>query len=312
MKRITGNVIKRKLSTSTILNNSIKNVTVLGGGSMGSGIAQITAQAGQNTILVDISPDCLKNSEKTIQSSLTRVAKKLYKTDETSGKKFIDESLSRIKYSTNLQQAAEQTDLIIEAVTENLRLKRDLFKRLDKSAPSKTLFASNTSSFSIEEIASATDRKDRFGGLHFFNPVPVMKLLEIIRTRETTEETYQIMLNFGRSLGKTCITCKDSPGFIMNRLNVPYVAEAMRMLERGDATAEDIDTAMKLGAGYPMGPLEAVDYGGLDTCAFVLEGWHAKFPENKLFKPPAVLLRLVEEGKLGRKTGEGFYKYAKC
>lgn len=178
-------------------------------------------------------------------------------------------------------------------------------------APNHTIFTSNTSSLSITEIASVTNRKDRFGGLHFFNPVPMMKLLEIIRTPETTDDTYNTIRNFGEKIGKTCIVCKDTPGFVVNRLLVPYMAEAVRLYERGDASARDIDTAMKLGAGYPMGPFELSDYVGLDTTVNILKGWHEKFPDNPLFKPIPLLEKLVSEGKYGVKSGEGFYKYNK-
>lgn len=156
-----------------------------------------------------------------------------------------------------------------------------------------------------------TSRKDRFGGLHFFNPVPVMKLLEVVRTDDTTDETFQRLRSFGEQLGKVCITCRDTPGFVVNRLLIPYMAESVRMLERGDASAKDIDIAMKLGAGYPMGPIELADYVGLDTTYKILQGWHEKYPDNPLYQPLPLLEKLVKEGKLGTKTGEGFYKYKK-
>lgn len=156
-----------------------------------------------------------------------------------------------------------------------------------------------------------TNRKDRFGGLHFFNPVPVMRLLEIIRTVDTSDSTYQQMRGFGEQLGKSCITCKDTPGFVVNRLLVPYMGEAFRLLDRGDASARDIDTAMKLGAGYPMGPIELADYVGLDTTFNILKGWHDKEPNNPLFAPIPILENLVKAGKFGIKSGEGFYKYDK-
>ncbi|XP_050498242.1 probable 3-hydroxyacyl-CoA dehydrogenase B0272.3 [Diabrotica virgifera virgifera] len=305
-----GNVLSRGFSTTTA-RNVIQNVTVIGGGLMGSGIAQVAAQSGQNVTLVDVSSDVLKKSESSIQNSLGRVAKKLHKDNPAEGKKLVDDILSRIQYSTEPQKGVQNADLVVEAIVENMDIKHKLFKSLDEAAPEKTLFASNTSSLSIAEIASVTKRLDRFGGLHFFNPVPMMKLLEVIRISETSDQTYNAMMAWGKSIGKVCITCKDTPGFVVNRLLVPYVAEAVRMLERGDASAQDIDTAMKLGAGYPMGPLELADYTGLDTGVFVLEGWHKKFPENPLFNPVELQKKLVKEGKLGRKTGEGFYKYTK-
>lgn len=178
-------------------------------------------------------------------------------------------------------------------------------------APNHTIFTSNTSSLSITEIASITNRQDRFGGLHFFNPVPIMRLLEVIRTEDTSDLTFNEIRSFGEKLGKTCITCKDTPGFVVNRLLIPYMAESVRLLERGDASAEDIDIAMKLGAGYPMGPIELADYVGLDTTYNILKGWHENDPKNPIFKPSPLLENLVKSGKLGVKSGEGFYKYNK-
>lgn len=291
--------------------NIIKNVTVIGGGLMGSGIAQIAAQAGQSVTLVDLNEDVLKKSETSIQTSLARVAKKLHRDDPLAIETFLKETSSRIKYLPDVSKSLDNADLVVEAIVENIDAKHKLFAILDEAAPQKTLFASNTSSLSIGEIASITKRKDRFGGLHFFNPVAVMKLLEVIRIPETSDATYQTLMAWGKSIGKTCITCKDTPGFVVNRLLVPYLAEAVKLVERGDASPQDVDTAMKLGAGYPMGPLELADYTGLDTTLFILEGWHKQFPDNPLFTPPKYLRNLVKEGKLGRKTGEGFYKYNK-
>ncbi|CAH1154629.1 unnamed protein product [Phaedon cochleariae] len=308
MLPLTG-LIRRHFSNTSVLNNVIENVTVIGGGLMGSGIAQVSAQSGHNVLLVDVSPEILKNSESAIAKSVARVAKKLHKDDENAANKLKEETLSRIKYVTDPLKSVESSDLVVEAIIENLELKQKLFKSLDEAAPKKTIFASNTSSLSIAEIASTSNRKDRFGGLHFFSPVPVMRLLEVVRIPETTEETFQSMMAWGKAIGKTCIACKDTPGFVVNRLLVPYVSEAVRMLERGDASAEDIDTAMKLGAGLPMGPLELADFTGLDIGVFVLEGWHKKYPDNPLFKPVELQKRMVKEGKLGRKSGEGFYKY---
>lgn len=303
-------IVKRSFSTSTA-RNAIKNVTVIGGGLMGSGIAQIAAQSGNNVTLVEVNPDILKKAESSIVTNLGRVAKKLYKDDASAAQKFVEEGKSRIQGTTNPAEAVKDADLVVEAIVENMAIKHKLFKSLDEAAPPKTLFASNTSSLSIGEIASVVNRKDKFGGLHFFNPVPVMKLLEIVRIPEQSEETYQAFLAWGKSVGKTCVTCKDTPGFIVNRLLVPYIAEAIRMLERGDASPRDIDTAMKLGAGYPMGPIELADYVGHDTTSSILAGWHKKFPENPLFEPCASLQQLVQEKKLGVKAGEGYYKYNK-
>ncbi|RZC31741.1 hydroxyacyl-coenzyme A dehydrogenase, mitochondrial [Asbolus verrucosus] len=304
-------ILKRGLSTSTAMNAVIKNVTVIGGGLMGSGIAQVAAQTGHNVTLVEVNADLVKKAEESISKSLVRVAKKLHKDNSEAATKFVNESQARIKGSTDIPNAVKDSDLVVEAIVENLEMKHKLFKNLDEVAPPKTMFASNTSSLSIGEIASVTKRKDKFGGLHFFNPVPVMKLLEVVRIAETSDETYQAFMAWGKAIGKTCVTCKDTPGFIVNRLLVPYMAEAVRMMERGDASPRDIDTAMKLGAGYPMGPIELSDYVGHDTSLSIVEGWHKKFPDNPLFVPNESVKKLVEQKKLGVKTGEGFYKYNK-
>lgn len=289
----------------------------------------MTAQAGTKVTIVEVNPEALKKAETSIQTSIQRVAKKIFKDKPADGEKFIKDTLEKINVSVDLKGTVANTDLVIEAIIENMGAKHKLFAEIDAIAPKETIFASNTSSLPIGEIASVTQRKDRFGGLHFFNPVPVMKLLEVIRIPETSEETYQTMMAWGQSVGKTCITCKDTPGFVVNRLLVPNLAEAVRMLERGDATARDIDTAMKLGAGYPMGPFELADYVGLDTTKFILDGkgwlcselclnfflvflgWSKRFPDNPLFKPIPLLTKLVEEGKCGIKSGEGFYNYKK-
>ncbi|XP_050664813.1 hydroxyacyl-coenzyme A dehydrogenase, mitochondrial-like [Leptidea sinapis] len=304
-------IIVRNLSSSSALQSAIKNVTIIGGGLMGSGIAQVTAQAGQNVTLVDVNADVLSKSQKSININLGKVAKKVFKENPQEAEKFVTESLARIKTSTDPVSAVQTADLVVEAIVENIDVKHQLFQKLDSAAPSHTIFASNTSSLSINEIASIVKRKDKFGGLHFFNPVPVMRLLEVVRGAETSEATYKTMMEWGKSIGKTCITCKDTPGFVVNRLLVPYMAEALRLLERGDASARDIDIAMKLGAGYPMGPIELADYVGLDTTKFILDGWHKKYPEQPLFNPIPILDKHVAEGKLGLKTGEGFYKYEK-
>lgn len=277
---------------------------------MGAGIAQVGAQTGHKVTLVDISQDVLDKSQSRINESIKRVAKKKFKDDAGAGEKFISESIGRLHIATDPDQALSTADLVVEAVTENLDLKKKLFSHYDKVAPSKTILASNTSSLSIKDIAAACpQRLATFGGLHFFNPVPVMKLLEVIRIPETSDETFNAMMDWGKAMGKTCVSAKDTPGFIVNRILVPNLMEAIRLVERGDATPEDVDMAMKLGAGWPMGPLELADYVGLDTNKFIIDGWHQRFPEEDLFKPSELLNKLVAEGKLGRKTGQGFYKY---
>jgi len=304
-------VTKRCLSTSTTRNAVIKNVTVIGGGLMGSGIAQVAAQVGQNVNLVDVNSNVLEKAKENIATSLKRIAKKLHTDKPPDAEKFIQDSKTRINTTTDMLAAVKEADLVIEAVVENMEVKHKVFKAIDEAAPSKTIFASNTSSFSIGEISSVTKRQDRFGGLHFFHPAPVMKLLEVVRISQTSEETYQAMMEWGKAIGKVCVTCKDTPGFIVNRLLVPYGSEAVRLYESGAASIKDIDTAMKLGAGYPMGPFELADFSGLDISVAVLEGWHKKFPDNPVFVPTETVKKLVKEGKLGVKTGEGFYKYKK-
>ena len=228
------------------------NVTIIGSGLMGSGIAQVTAEAGYQVTLVDQSDKILGKAQAAIKTSLARSSKKKFEKQADAAalaEKHIAGVLERIKLSTSVESAAEKADLIIEAIVENIGIKHELFKKLDKLAPRNALFASNTSSLPIAEIAQVTVRKDKFGGLHFFNPVPVMKLLEVIKTNETSDSTHQTLLTFGKSIGKVTVNCKDTPGFIVNRLLVPYMFEAVRMHERGEASIQDIDTAMKLGAG---------------------------------------------------------------
>jgi len=278
---------------------------------MGSGIVQVTAQAGINVTMVDMSDDVLKKSMDRISKSLGRVVKKKFAADPAQGEAFMSETMGKISTSTDAVATSVNTDIVIEAIVENLGVKQKLFKALDEAAPSHTIFTSNTSSLPITEIAQATSRMDRFGGYHFFNPVPVMKLLEVVRIRETSDQTFDALLDLGKKLGKSTVKCKDTPGFIVNRLLVPYMAEAVRMLERGDASSRDIDLAMKLGAGYPMGPFELTDYVGLDTTKFILDGWHEKYPDEPLYNPSPLVNQLVAEGKLGVKSGEGFYKYDK-
>lgn len=276
---------------------------------MGAGIAQVGAQTGHKVTLVDISPEVLEASQKRISNSVARVAKKQFKEDAEGGEKFKASVMANISTATTANAALETADLVVEAVVENMGLKQKLFKEYDAIAPAKTIFASNTSSLPISEIASATTRLDRFGGLHFFNPVPVMKLLEVVRIPETSDETFDAMIAWGKAMKKVTVDCKDTPGFIVNRLLVPYLMEAVRMVERGEASVKDVDTAMKLGAGHPMGPFELADYVGLDTNKFIMDGWSERYPDETLFRQSELLNKMVAEGKLGRKSGEGFFKY---
>ncbi|KAL4640465.1 hydroxyacyl-coenzyme A dehydrogenase, mitochondrial [Arapaima gigas] len=324
----------RKMVSSAARSAAVRHVTVIGGGLMGAGIAQVAAATGHAVVLVDTSEDILRKSTAGIEGSLKRVAKKKFADKPESGEQFVQKVLKNISTNTDAASAVKSTDLVVEAIVENLRVKQDLFGTLDKVAPDHTIFASNTSSLPISDIASSTARLDRFGGLHFFNPVPMMKLVEVVKTSQTSQETFDALVEFSKVLGKHPVSCKDTPGFIVNRLLVPYMMEAIRLHERGHGSKEDIDVAMKLGAGYPMGPFELLDYVGLDTSKFIIDGeflhglghraavslkvcltdvvtlgWHAMEPENPLFAPSQLLNKLVAEGKLGKKTGEGFYKY---
>uniref|UniRef100_A0A4W6CBB0 3-hydroxyacyl-CoA dehydrogenase n=1 Tax=Lates calcarifer TaxID=8187 RepID=A0A4W6CBB0_LATCA len=274
----------RGLSSSAVRAAAIKHVTIIGGGQMGAGIAQVAASTGHTVTLVDTSDDILKKAVKGIEGSLKRVVKKKFADKPEAGEEFIQKVLQNVSVSTDAGAAAQTLSHLC-------------------------FIYYNTSSLPISDIASSTNRLDRFGGLHFFNPVPMMKLVEVIGTSATSQETFDSLLNFSKALGKTPVSCKDTPGFIVNRLLVPYVLEAIRLHERGHGSKEDIDIAMKLGAGYPMGPFELSDYVGLDTMKFIMDGWNEKDPDNPLFAPSEMLNKLVAEGKYGKKTGEGFYKY---
>nr|XP_002126942.1 hydroxyacyl-coenzyme A dehydrogenase, mitochondrial-like [Ciona intestinalis] len=300
-----------KCGISSTSRNAIQNVTIVGGGQMGSGIAQVAATTGHQVVVVDLDEKVLQKCTSTIESSLQRVAKKKFSDDASGGQSYVSDAMSRITTCQDPISASGNADLIVEAIVENLEIKQKLFKSLDAAAPAHTIFASNTSSLQIRDIAVATNRQDKFGGVHFFNPVPMMKLVEIVKAPETSDDTFEKLLGWGKALGKTTVSCKDTPGFIVNRLLVPYLMEAVRLYERGEGSKEDIDVAMKLGAGHPMGPFQLLDYVGLDTSKFIMDGWSEIYPNNPLFQPSPLLNKLVEEGKLGNKTGEGFYSYKK-
>jgi 3-hydroxyacyl-CoA dehydrogenase len=274
---------------------------------MGAGITQVAAQAGLTVTMVDMAPEAVAKGQKIIHASLSRIAAK-----REDGASFMEQVQSRIRTSTSAPAAVTGTDLVIEAIVENLDIKRKLFVELDKAAPKHAIFASNTSSLSIADIAVATPgRLDRFAGLHFFNPVPQMKLVEVIRTADTSSEVFESLLTFSKALGKAPVACKDTPGFIVNRLLIPYMVEALRLVERGEATFQDVDVAMKLGAGYPMGPFELMDYVGLDTILFITRGWvdSGRVDASLVQGGDALIRGLVAQGHLGRKSGQGFYAY---
>jgi 3-hydroxybutyryl-CoA dehydrogenase len=280
----------------------IKKVGVVGCGQMGGGIAQVCAQSGYPVIVSEINNELLKKGLASIDASLTRSVQKEKITPQDK-----DATLNRIKGTTDINDFGD-CDLVIEAAVENLDLKKKIFGELDKDCSQHAILATNTSCLSIIDMAVATKRPDRVLGLHFFNPVPVMKLLEIVRTVATSEETLEAGKDFGRSVGKTVVIARDAPGFIVNRLMVPQILNAVSMLESGVATREDIDTGMTLGLNHPMGPLALADLVGLDTLLFIANGIYDEFRDAQ-YAAPTLLKRMVTAGWLGRKSGKGFYDY---
>ena len=280
----------------------IKKVGVIGCGLMGGGIAQVSAQSGFQVVVSEVNEQFLNKGMAAINTILTRSVEKERITQQDK-----DSTLARIKGTTDMRNFSD-CDLVIEAVVENLGLKKKIFADLDKICPGHAILATNTSCLSIMDMAAQTGRTEKVLGVHFFNPVPVMKLLEIVRTIATSDETLEAGKEFGKSVGKTIIIAKDAPGFIVNRLMVPQVLHAIRMLEDGVATREDIDTGVNLGLNHPMGPLTLADLVGLDTLMFIAEGIYAEFGDP-WFIPPVLLKKMVTAGWHGRKTGKGFYDY---
>lgn len=278
---------------------------------MGGGIAQVTAQAGIPVTVVEVSDDRCNAARKAIEGSLIRVAKKKYETDESKAKSYVSDILSVMTFTTDEALAASRSDLIVEAIVESMDAKTALWKKLDAVAPKECVFATNTSSLSVTEQAKVTTRGDRFGGLHFFSPVAMMKLVEVVKTDATSAETAEKLMDFSRKVGKTAVLAQDTKGFIVNRLLIPYMLEACRLVERGVASVEDVDIAMKLGAGHPMGPFTLSDSVGIDVLKLIADAWAKAEPENPLFRPSKLIDDKVAAGKLGRKTGEGFYNYKK-
>lgn len=282
----------------------IKKIGVCGCGLMGSGIAEIASKAGMTVVIREMNDGLLEKGLGRIGKSLSRAVEK-GKLDEA-GKKAV---LDKITGTTGLDDFKD-CDLICEAIIENINDKIKLYKDLDAIVKPEAIFASNTSSLSITEMGAATSRPGNFCGLHFFNPVPVMKLVEVVRTVATSEDTFESAKAFGEKLGKVVVSCKDTPGFVVNRLLVPYLLDAIRALEAGVATKEDIDTGMKLGCGHPMGPLELTDFVGLDTTYYIAEILFEEFKDHHYAAPP-LLKAMVKAGYCGRKTGRGFYDYTK-
>src|SRR5437762_13024767 len=281
----------------------IKRVGVLGCGLMGGGIAQVAATAGHDTVVRDVSQQVWDKARAGIEKSLGKFVEKgkLPAPDR-------DAALKRLRFTTTTAEL-KGCDIVLEAVTEDLDLKNALWKELDGLCPPATIFASNTSSLTIAEMAAATKRPDRFVGLHFFNPIPLMPLVEVVRTVTTSEETFKRAFGFAASLGKEPIAAKDNSGFIGNLLLVPYLLDAIRAVERGVGSVPDIDKAMQLGCGYPMGPLTLLDFVGLDTTHHIAEIMFNEYREAR-YAPPPLLKRMVLAGMHGKKSGKGFYDYS--
>ena len=281
----------------------MKKISIIGAGTMGNGIAQVFAMNNYKVDLIDLNSDSLSNAMNTISINLDRMIKKDIISD--------DQKLSvldNLSTSTNIKDA-KSSELVIEAVTENIGIKLKIFQELDQLCPSETILATNTSSISITEIAAATNREDRVIGMHFMNPVPIMKLVEVIRGRKTSDQTTNTIIELSETIKKIAIEVNDYPGFIANRILLPMINEAIEALHTGVAKVQNIDSIMKIGMGHPMGPLQLADFIGLDVCISILEVMHEGLKDIK-YAPSELLKNMVNSGKLGVKSGEGFYDYS--
>jgi 3-hydroxybutyryl-CoA dehydrogenase len=284
----------------------IKKLGVVGAGAMGNGIAQVAAQIGCEVVMRDIKDEFVERGMKSIDRFLSRSVEK---GKLEAGEK--DAILGRIKGTTDMSQLKDM-DFVIEVVIEDLELKKNVFKELDELCRPEVIIASNTSSMSITEIAAATNRPERICGMHFFNPVPLMRLVEVIRGFSTSDETIAATTELAKKMGKTTVEVKkDSPGFIVNRIMIPHMLEAIKIVEEGIASVEDVDTAVKNGLNYPMGPFELMDLTGIDICYFVSEYFYKELNKESKWVSPGLLKTMVRAGKLGRKTGGGWYAFDK-
>jgi len=283
----------------------IKQVAVVGGGTMGNGIAHVFAQNGFSVNLAETSEELADKAVKTIDKNLSRLVskEKITEDDKTS-------ALNRITTFTNLQDAVKSADLVVEAVPEIFELKKKIFQQIDQAAPGHTVLASNTSSISITKLAAVTDRPGKFIGMHFFNPVPVMKLVEVINGLETEQEVTDLIVSLSEKLNKVAVPANDSPGFVSNRVLMPMINEAIFCVYEGVADAKAVDDVMKLGMAHPMGPLRLADFIGLDVCLDILNVLYEGFKDPK-YRPCPLLVKMVDAGKLGDKTGEGFFNHTK-
>lgn len=281
-----------------------KKIVIIGAGTMGNGIAHTFAQTGYEVSLVDVSQDALDRGLKTITSNLDRIIAKGNLTEDQKSA-----TLNRISTFTQLEDAAKEADLIVEAATENIDLKLKIFKQMDELSPENCILATNTSSISITKIASVTSRPHKVIGMHFMNPVPIMKLVEIIKGYSTSKETFDEVYELSKALGKVPVEVNDYPGFVANRILMPMINEAIETLYNGVAGVQEIDTVMKLGMAHPMGPLQLADFIGLDVCLAILNVMHDGF-KNPKYAPCPLLVNMVTAGKMGIKSGEGFYDYS--
>ena len=281
----------------------MKNISIIGAGTMCNGIAQVFAMNNYHVNLIDLNSNSLKNGVNRIITNLDRMIKR-----DVIGSDQKTATLGNLSTSTDIN-SAKSSDLVIEAVTENIKVKMKIFEQLDKICSFKTILATNTSSISITEIASSTKREDKVIGMHFMNPVPIMKLVEVIRGRKTSDETTKTIIEISETIKKIAIEVNDYPGFIANRILLPMINEAIEALNKGVAKVKNIDSIMKIGMGHPMGPLQLADFIGLDVCLSILEVMHEGFKNSK-YAPSELLVNMVKSGKLGVKSGEGFYDYS--